>query len=605
MLVTESNIKMVLAVLHTRTELACDTETTGLEEHDYPFAVIFADAKDTYYFDERVVKFWNEPLFHILFLRSHVKLIFQNAKFDMRMLAMGFHKFAGKVLQWAEGSCSVCDIAVGARLMRNDLMSQEYRLNGQAMRYLKQRKDDAVEKHIKDFGLYEERVTMLGEVYKSPRFDMVPLEIMVKYGEKDARLTFDLYQIYMGSLSEESINLWQWENRLTKVCYKMERHGVLINMRFVQEAMLAEMTLCNELKTAWKAITGVDFVDSAKSLQKVVSVQFPETAKGNPSLDEDSLAGLLSEELSGTDRDLLEAVKKIRGYNYRISTYWKNYINKASGVNGTGVIHPSMWQAGTTTGRFSYSDPNFQNVPKEEASEDSPSGYIVREAIIPRLGETIVSLDYEQMEYKMMADYANEKQVIARVNAGEDFHAITAEMFGVTRKTAKTLNFALLYGAGVKKIAKMLSIDVIAARVLINKYFSALPNVEKFINNVVGTGKARGYIFNWAGRHLYADREFAYALPNYLIQGGGADVVKRAMVLINDEFPELCMFLQVHDQLVFSLKDYEMAYVPRIKEIMETVYEAKNGMKLTVSVSTSKNSLSELHLKDWVANEQF
>ena len=201
----------------------------------------------------------------------------------------------------------------------------------------------------------------------------------------------------------------------------------------------------------------------------------------------------------------------------------------------------------------------------------------------------------------MAADYAGETKVIEAVMNGADFHQATADMVGINRKPAKTLNFAVLYGAGIDKIATMLKTTSQAANQLKTKYFMNLSRIEMLIDGVISKGKARGYVFNWAGRKLYAVKEFCYALPNHLIQGGGADVVKEAMrrIYLDPVLGQLWCVLQVHDQLVFELLPEELVHIPRIKEIMESVYPAKNGMKLTVDVSISRLSLAEKHMEKY------
>jgi DNA polymerase-1 len=129
-----------------------------------------------------------------------------------------------------------------------------------------------------------------------------------------------------------------------------------------------------------------------------------------------------------------------------------------------------------------------------------------------------------------------------------------------------------------------------------DRYFMALPNVERLIDDVISTGKSRGFVQNWYGRKMYAQKEFCYALPNHLIQGGGADVVKLAMIEIEKELrgSDIHMVLQVHDQLVFEYPTgMDNTKLKRVKEIMENTYVPRNGMKLTVDISESTTSLAE------------
>lgn len=233
----------------------------------------------------------------------------------------------------------------------------------------------------------------------------------------------------------------------------------------------------------------------------------------------------------------------------------------------------------------------MQNISKEGDSEPNH----IREAFIPREGRVFISLDYSQMEYRLAADYAGETKVIEALSQGADFHQTTADMVGIDRKAAKTLNFAVLYGAGIANIAQMLGTTLQKAQSLKDMYFSKLPRIETLIDGVISTGRSRGYVYNYKKRKLYAEKEFAYALPNHLIQSSGADVVKDAMCVIAMHYPELWCVLQVHDQLVFELTEEEMRYIPKIKEIMESVYKSKSGVKLTVDITIYRKSLGERH----------
>jgi DNA polymerase-1 len=197
----------------------------------------------------------------------------------------------------------------------------------------------------------------------------------------------------------------------------------------------------------------------------------------------------------------------------------------------------------------------------------------------------------------MMLDYAGELKLIEQVMAGADLHQATADMVGITRKQAKTLNFAILYGAGPAKLAGMLGITIAEAKYLMDKYFSRLPKVLAFKEQVVAKGAARGFVTNWFGRRCrIANREWAYVLPNHLIQGGCSDVIKIAMNKIDDLIVErgckLRMRLTVHDELLLELPPNETDLLAPIVEIMENIYPAYNGMKLTTDVGHSFKSFS-------------
>lgn len=558
MRVTLENIDEVLAQLGREPVLAFDCETTGLELTDYPFALVVTSPKDTYYFDTRIVEWRSHPGVQELFAQDKA-WVAQNFKFDARMLKSSSIGIGGI---WA-------DIAVAARIVDNQ--HQSYSLENQAKRRGEELKID-IKPALEEHGCYEQRVTKLGETIKHPRYDWVPIDLMEPYACQDGKLTLDLYNYYLSLMDEQDRAVFEQECAVTKVCFKMEQTGIFIDRKYTQEAYDFENAKCIALKEQFRAQTGLEYVNSAKHLCPIfekLGERIAYTTKGELSLTDDVLSTYTT--------PLAKLVQEIRFFDKRVSTYYGSYLNKAH----LDKIHPTMWQAGTRTGRFSYSDPNLQNIPKEDDGK-----YHVRRCFVPSTGNAFVSFDYAQMEYRLCAAYAGETAVVRQVMGGADFHQVTADAVGVDRSTAKTLNFATLYGAGLQKIADMLGISKDAAKRLKTKFFLGMPKVEEFIRNVIATGKSRGYVINWLGRKLRSDYEFCFALPNHLIQGGGADIVKAAMVRIDVELPDASMVLQVHDQLVFDMHPSQFVHIPRIKEIMESIWE-KNGMRLAVDVEHS------------------
>lgn len=559
--------------------LALDTETTGLEETDRPFGFSISNGFTAYFFDSRTIpNLWQRSR---PFLTDPNKVwVMQNPKFDMRMLSYMDCLPQGKVY----------DLAGMARLVRNDFMA--YGLADQAARY-KMQKGTEVEKHIKEYKLFEERVDIFGDKSRVPKFDKVPLDVISRYAAHDALITAKLFGHYRSALGTDEMQIVERDAHLTQVCYRMERMGVRLDTTYTTQALYKEEAAAKKARDEYKEYTGYDFVDSAKSVQKHVSTLLPTTEKGNPSLNDDSL-NLLALSPNERDREIALRIRTIRDADKRVSTYYKNYLRL---VGKDGRIHPSMWPHGTRTGRFSYSDPNLQNL---HADKKSDAEFVVRGCFIPSPGNVFLSFDYSQMEYRMMAAYANEKKIISDLMAGADFHQATADLVGIERDVAKTLSFAILYGAGDRQVAGMLGIDNQEARRLRYKYFMGMPNVEHLIADIIAKGKSKGYVTNWKGRKLYADHEFAYALPNHLIQSGGADVVKDAMVRISAELPDIGMCLQVHDELVFDCpKELATpANIERIKQIMESAWPEKNGLRLTASAAISEKSLAKRDFRE-------
>lgn len=237
------------------------------------------------------------------------------------------------------------------------------------------------------------------------------------------------------------------------------------------------------------------------------------------------------------------------------------------------------------------SEPNLQNLNKEETLSE----YMVRKCFVPRDGYNFVMIDYDQMEYRMMLDYAGEMSVINQVLNGVDVHTATAQIMDVSRKEAKTINFMLLYGGGVQKLADALGCSFDEAKRKKDNYFTKLPKVSSFIRQVIQQTQINRNCFNWMGRvYEFPDTNFAYKAPNYLIQGNCADVVKKAMVSIaeylRDKKSE--MLIQIHDELLFEVAHDEMWIVPQLKLIMEQAY-VPEYLPLTVGVEFSEKNWQE------------
>lgn len=557
--------------------LAIDTETTGLEWKDRPFAMSIATRDKEFYLDECYMDPWATPIIEELVSMPRT-LVFQNAKFDMRMLRhKGFH-FVNQ---------TIVDITVMARAENNQHM--DYSLASQAKRAgMAQKQDDVVKKQLKEFGLFEERRDFFGEIYKSPRYDRVNKEIMEEYACHDVRLTYDLYLHYKNILDkdEKTQPLLEMEYALTKVCFEMEWQGVRLDVNKTMRYREYALESTEREFAEFKRITGEEYDGKPSQLARVFTGSgetFVFTEKGRPSFTDDVLEGFRS--------DAANVVRNIRHHQKRVSSFFNNLLN----LQWSGVIHPTMWQAGTATGRFSYSDPNLQQVPKEDG--DHP----IRGCIIPREGKVLVSIDYKAQEFRMMLAYANQADLIEMVMAGHDPHQSTATTVGIERKPAKTLNFALIYGAGTNKIADMLGISTLESRALVQRYFMGLPAVDRFMSKVKTKAKTHGIIYTWLGRRLsFPDHNLSYKAPNALIQGGGADVTKLSMVNLYRKYG-IVPLMQVHDQLVFEFDDNENLdkNIRRCIEEMEGAFPEKNGMRLEVDVTISRKSFAEEDQSKW------
>ncbi len=566
---------------------AIDTETTGLMPYngDRIFSIIVSTYKDDFYFNYNT----NAPAEYIL-PRKTIKrfrnlianpdniIYMHNAKFDM-------HMFHVEQLGFRFGAKIICTEAM-SRLVHNQLPNYKLSTLGELIGFPK---DDTVDKYISKHKLY----TLVNVGKKKPRkdkhFDKVPYEIMSEYGLTDGRVTFQLgfyCDVRLKEINKEqtaiglpsNVPLVENEIQLTKTLFKMESIGVKIDRAYCEEALEYEEEQYTEAMNKFYAFTdGIEFEDSAKCFKlafEKLGLTPGITDKGNPSYSEENLP----------DNELTKIILQYRKHYKRAGTYFKNYLILA---DDNDVIHCNFRQGGAATGRLSSNNPNLQNVPKR--GEDN-SKYPVRRAFIPRPDHMFLMVDWDQMEYRLMVDVANETQLIKQVNEGLDVHQAAANLLNEPREPAKNLNFMLLYGGGAQKLADKLGITLAKAKLLKAKYFRTLRQVQKLIKDIIQTSKNRGYITNWFGRRLLTVRGKEYAMPNHYIQGGCADVAKLAMNKIDDYIAteDIVMLLTVHDEFIFELPIKSYANIPMgIKHIMENTYPHKH-LALTAGIEYSE-----------------
>jgi DNA polymerase-1 len=585
-----------------------DCEATGLRpwQGDRLFSLILATDTEAFYFNfqtypdhphgsDFVLDGTHKDALATMFADSRSTWCAHNAKYDLGLLAQEGIVIRGTV------HCT----EMGARIERNDHFG--YTLAMCAKR-IGEEKSKAVDECIKRLKLYRQEV-VAGEykedgspvTEKVPEFYRVPLDVIVPYGCKDAALTLKLYHHQIRMIEEAGARQPQgWpkpagvlenERRLTKTCFRMEEVGVKIDRAYCVRALAFERAQCDRYAAEFLKLTGTVFKNSWKTLSEVFDahgLSYPSTEptktrpKGTPSFKD--------EFLETVDHPVGEVIRNWREHDKKANTYYENFLYYADDED---VIHGNIRQAGTASGRMSFSNPNLQNLNKEE---DTSPEFLVRRAFVPRAGYCFVMIDFDQMEYRLMLDYAGELALIGKIlGEGLDVHEATGQMMGVPRGRAKTLNFMLLYGGGVGKLARMLKIALAQAKTLKAKYFSDLPKIGAFIRRVMDTATQRGYIFNWFGRMChFSNPEFAYAAPNYLIQGGCADIVKIAMNRVDDFLSNKRsrLLLQIHDELLFEVHESELGIVSELVGLMESVYPHKH-LPLTAGASYSWKSWAD------------
>ena len=434
---TAQNFEELLNAHADRKVVSLDTETTGLKETDRVFSIILTsrNAEGVYiatYFN------WNSrpdyqgnrpPQGHTLPREAMKKFkcleqwdtLFpmHNAKFDLRMLGYEDIDLAPK---------TVCTQTLG-RLHHNTHM--RYTLSACASR-IGEAKDDEVEKCISKNKLYTwEAIPNKKRRDKLKHFDLVPFDIISNYGCIDGIVTLKLYEHFTADIDPRSKKVYVNERNLTETCFKIERRGVRIDRAYVANALDWELGKVDEQKQIFKELTGINYGNGGtKILGQVfqdIGMKLLKTEKGNLCFNKKALKSY--------ETPIARAVESIRNHEKNISTYYSSFLHFADEYD---IIRPSMRQDGTETGRFSYSNPNLQNIPKEEDGSSEEHPFLVRSSFVPRDHYCFVMIDYDQQEFRLMLDYCGQHDVIKRINEGEDVHQVTAEMLGVKRSTAKT-----------------------------------------------------------------------------------------------------------------------------------------------------------------------
>lgn len=556
------------AVLSKAAYLVVDTETTGLNSFrgDTPFLVVIGDGTltATYRLPHYV------PEVRAL-LKTCKRFVAHNAKFDMHMLAaIGI-----------EVRCPIWDTMVMARVEYNDHMAYSLDACGERIGH---RKDDTVKKWLDMNKAY----TVCPETKKKHYyFVRVPSEILIPYAERDVEVTHKLYQAQILAFKEYDRSpvpihpVVRLEMDTTPILFEMESTGIKLDIDYCRTALKYEQDQLKLNKIRLNKLCGQPFVDSAKFLKPQfdrLNLPYGKTEKGNASFTSDVLE-------ASKDHEFVRSILAFRESEKRAVTYFQGFLR----VVGTDDrIHGSIKQSGTTTGRFSASDPNVQNWPADEPG----CPYPVRRALVADDGFDLLSIDYAQMELRLMVDEAEETGMIEAILNGKDFHQETADLAGVPRSLAKNGRFAKLYGAGTAKIARTLGISQAAAQKVVDAIDKTSPRTKRYTQKLIEYIKVAPYGYNWLGRRLhYTSKDYAYTYPNGRIQGGCADILRVALQNCHKILAgkRTKLLLPIHDELVFSLASDEHYLVPLLRKAMIDAHTTKKRLPMDVSVAIGKN----------------
>lgn len=484
-----------------------------------------------------------------------------------------------------------------------DTMLESYVLNSTASRH---DMDSLARRYLNVETISFEEIA--GKGVKQLTFNQIELEQAAPYAAEDADITLRLHQALWGKLSAEpglAKVFSEIELPLLPVLARMERLGTTIEPKLLhQQSQEIEVRLA-ELEKQAHELAGQEFnLSSPKQLGEILFTKLglpiiKKTPKGAPSTAEEVLA-----ELAET-YELPRLLMEHRGLAKLKSTYTDKLPLMIKPQ--TGRVHTSYHQAVAATGRLSSTDPNLQNIPVR-----NEQGRRIRQAFIPCAGYKLVAADYSQIELRIMAHLSGDQGLLTAFAEGKDIHKATAaEVFGVEldavtsdmRRSAKAINFGLIYGMSAFGLAKQLGIGRAEAQKYMDLYFERYPGVLEYMERTRQQAEAQGYVETLFGRRLYLPdiksrnaglrKAAERAAINAPMQGTAADIIKRAMINVDGwirgvEDQSIRMLMQVHDELVFEIREEKLEeYIAIIKEKMSAAAELH--VPLVVEAGTGDN----------------
>lgn len=503
----------------------------------------------------------------------------QNLKYDMSVLA---------------------NHGIVLRGIRFDTMLESYVLDSTATRH---DMDSLSLKYLNHRTIHFEDIA--GKGAKQLTFNQIPLEKAAPYAAEDADITLRLHQQLWPKFDElprlKSV-FDEIEMPLVPVLSTMERNGVQIDAAMLEQQSLELAARMQELESkAWETAGGEFNLGSPKQIQEILfgKLELPvrsKTPKGQPSTSESVLQDLAH------DYELPRLILEHRGVSKLKSTYTDAL--PACIDRDTGRVHTSYHQAVASTGRLSSSDPNLQNIPVRTAE-----GRRIRQAFIAPQGFSLLAADYSQIELRIMAHLSGDEGLRRAFAEGADIHRATAaEVFSLApdevdadqRRSAKAINFGLIYGMSPFGLARQLGIPRDEARSYVELYFNRYPQVKAFMDDTRAEAHRSGYVETVFGRRLYLAeinssnaqrRQYAERTAiNAPMQGTAADIIKRAMLGLHDWVErgglDIKMIMQVHDELVFEVREDQLEQARSvIEEQMSNAAELKVPLLVDIGVA--------------------
>lgn len=571
MLVTTKNFDVVLEELNKSNLLGVDTETSGLRLSsgiDYLTGICVASEDIKTYFpfrhpDNNLPLHYKEPLWEVLKPKN---LAWHNRKFDMHSL-----KTLGLDPLELEGK-QLCTMLL-FHLWNEELYSFE--MDSLAKQFIGEAKTIDMNGVAKAYGGWAN----------------IPADVIETYASHDPYVTLKLLKFIWPKIKEQELDKVYFETEMpfTRLLYKMEQRGVGVNTEFVKEkAFIGRKrmaTIQRELgfnpaspKALGKYLLeelGLPVFAHTASCDNCKRKLPVESHEGPPSFNKKAMEDY-DDILQESNNPAARLIAEYRGWQKAVTSLYEPLLER---VSPDGRIRTNFKQHGTKTGRLSASEPNLQQVPR--SSENVWNGNAKSSFTSGREGYTLIGWDYSQLELRIAASYGEERVLLEEFEKedADPFSVLAPLIFGVltpeTRQDTKTFVYANLYGAGVAKIALQLNRSISEVDELYQRYKKSISGIMRVSSQVTRLIEARKFVKYWDGRRRhFRSKADAYKGWNSVCQGGGAQLVKKAMLRCEEFEDEDCqMVLQVHDEITFIIKDDRIEYYSKLIEEAMTEFK--------------------------------